>query len=120
MQTLLVLYLVFGLFLTLISLPLIGEKVKPNPLYGFRVPSTLNNSQIWYAVNKHAGKRLLATGIVFTIAAIGLYFVPEISLDAYALSCMAFFMVVFAIGMIQSVLYLRTLKQEDSHHEPAR
>jgi hypothetical protein len=41
MSTLLVMYVVFGLVLVLVTLPLLFGKVAPNPLYGFRLrPAT--------------------------------------------------------------------------------
>ncbi len=63
MTTILVLYVVGGLLLTGLSIPLILEKVKPNGLYGFRVQQTLDDPKVWYAVNKYSGKRLLAAGL---------------------------------------------------------
>ena len=62
METLLILYLVAGGFLILISLTLLVEKIKPNPLYGFRVSQTLNDPKIWYATNKYAARWLIGAG----------------------------------------------------------
>ena len=58
MITLLVLYLVTGLLLVGLSLPLIYRKVPPNYWYGFRVRATLENEEVWYPANEYAGKRL--------------------------------------------------------------
>jgi hypothetical protein len=103
------LYILFGLLQIGLALPLIAEKVKPNPLYGFRIRATLENPQIWYAVNKHFGKRMLFSAVGFLISAVGLIFVPGISLDAYTLGCLVIFAILFTIGMIQSMAYLRSL-----------
>lgn len=110
MHLLLYLYLAMGLFFILLSLPLIGEKVKPNIIYGFRVRATLQNPTLWYAVNHHAGKRMLWSGIIFTLGALGLFFIPGIGIDAYALGCLAFFLIPFTIGIIQSFQYLKSLE----------
>ncbi|HNB52851.1 MAG TPA: SdpI family protein, partial [Anaerolineales bacterium] len=64
MQALLWMYLIGGLGMALIALPLIAEKIKPNPFYGFRVPATLKNPKLWYDVNKYFAKRLLVVGLV--------------------------------------------------------
>ena len=56
MEILLILYIISGTLLIALSLPLLFEKVPPNPLYGFRVSQTLDNREVWYAVNKYAAK----------------------------------------------------------------
>ena len=84
METILVLYAAIGLLLILVAIPLIRKKIKPNHLYGFRVPQTLNDPEVWYATNAHAGKRMVAAGICTALAAIGFYYVPGITVDAYA------------------------------------
>jgi hypothetical protein len=112
MQMLFWMYIVFGLLQISISLPLIREKVKPNPWYGFRIKATLENPRIWYAINKHFGQRLLVTAVGFLIGAVGLYFVPGINTDGYALICLGIFVVFFMIGMGQSLSYLKALTKK--------
>jgi hypothetical protein len=114
MQILLLFYIFFGLFTAAISLPLIGEKVKPNLLYGFRVRATLENPAVWYATNKHFGKRLLLTSLGFLAGSVILFFIPGLSLDAYALGCMAIFLILFTVSFIQSLIYLRSQTRDKS------
>jgi hypothetical protein len=109
MQTLFWLYLIGGFVLALISLPLIAEKIKPNPFYGFRVPATLENPELWYPVNKYFAKRLLAVALADILASIGFFFWPRISVDAYALSVLGVFVLVFGVAMFQSWKYLKSL-----------
>ncbi|MBX3072227.1 MAG: SdpI family protein [Thermomicrobiales bacterium] len=52
-----------GLVFVLIGLPLMRGRVAPNPIYGFRTPTTLQNAEIWYPVNALSGKYLVVTGI---------------------------------------------------------
>ena len=111
MRTMLVLYVVFGLLLVGLSIPLLLNKVPPNPWYGFRVPSTLADETLWYKVNRHMARWLLATGIVTTIGAIVLYRWGNLSVDAYAWLCLAVFAVPFTVGAIRSWRYLRRLQQ---------
>src|SRR6185369_5384023 len=99
MFILFLLYLGIGLFSILIALPLLYEKVKPNPWYGFRIRKTLENEAIWYAVNKHFAQRLLVSGALVTLASAGLYFlVPATGEDIYSLSVLAVFGVSFSVG----------------------
>lgn len=110
MLTLLLFYIGIGLLSILISLPLLFEKVKRNPIYGFRIRKTLENEQVWYAVNKHFAKRLLISGVCVVAASAGLYFlVPSLSVDVYSLAVLAVFVVSFTVGMVQSWKYMKSL-----------
>ena len=109
MSTLLWLYLICGTLLAGLSLPLIWKKVPPNGLYGFRVSQTMDNPQVWYKVNTYSGKRLFWAGVSIVLAALVLYFVPGISVDAYALGVLAVFAVVMVVGLVQTVQYMRSL-----------
>ena len=109
MPTILLLYLAIGLLLIAISIPLIKGKVRPNAFYGFRMPQTLNNPEVWYPVNAHAGKRMAVSGMITLLAAVGFYFVPGIDVDTYAWACLAAFALPFGVGMVQSWRYMKSL-----------
>jgi hypothetical protein len=111
MLTLMIVYIASGILLVLLSIPLLLEKVPPNPVYGFRISPALDDPRIWYATNKHSAKRLMCAGLSVVIAAVGLYFVPSITLDVYALSCLAVFAVVATVGLVQSIKYMNALAQ---------
>ena len=110
MQMLLFIYIGGGLLLAPLSLPLIAGKISPNPYYGFRIPLTLENPEIWYAANKYFAKRQLVIALTEVIAATGLYFWPNISVDAYALSVLGVFVATFSIALLESWRYIKTLK----------
>jgi len=112
MEILLLLYSLGGLLLVLLSIPLLAQKVRPNSWYGFRISQTLENEDLWYKVNSFAARRLLVVGIATLISAITFYLLPGISLDAYALACLAVFVLTFGIGIAQSFQYLKKLVQE--------
>ena len=116
MTTLLILYVGSGLLLVLVSLPLLWGKIPPNPIYGFRVRATLENPAIWYPANRYAAKRLIWTGVVVVAAALILYRIPGLSLDRYALGCLAVFMVTLAAALIQSFRYLWSLTRSGNPH----
>jgi hypothetical protein len=102
-------FVVSGLLLSVISIPMILKKIKPNGLYGFRVKKTMENPDIWYAVNSYSGKWLLGTGLVIVAAATGLSFVPNLTIDTYALSVLAVFVFAFAVSIAASVRYMNSL-----------
>jgi SdpI/YhfL family protein len=70
-ETLLLIYASGGILLMLLALPLIAGKIKPNPFYGFRVPATLENPDIWYATHKYFAKRQLIVGLLEVATALG-------------------------------------------------
>ena len=105
----LILYVGSGLLLILVSLSLLWGKITPNPIYGFRVRATLKNPAIWYPANKFAAKRLIWAGAVVVGASLSLYSIPGLSLDWYALGCLAAFAIAMIFALIQSFRYLRSL-----------
>jgi hypothetical protein len=112
MLPLLIFYSLAGLGLVALALPLLLGKVGPNPFYGFRLLTTLNNPNIWYAVNTYAAKRLIVAGVCSVATAMSLFFFTNLSVDTYALSCLAVFGVVFGIGLWQSVRYMQMLAKK--------
>lgn len=111
MTTLLVMYVVFGLLLAGLALPLLLDKVPPNGWYGFRMPSTLYNPDLWYKVNRYMARWLLLSGIATVAGAVALFFAPDLSEDAYAWLCLLIFALPFAVGMTLSFRYLRRLQK---------
>ena len=106
---LLLLFVGSGLLLIGISIPLIQRRIKPNYWYGFRTRRTLSDPAVWYEVNVYAGKRLLICGVITTVAAIGLYFIPGLTVDGYALGVAIFALVPLLITVAQSFRYLNQL-----------
>lgn len=111
MEILLALYALSGLLLAGLSVPLILHKIPPNGLYGFRIPSTLENPELWYKVNAYAGRRLLVVGLGTSVGSIVLYYTMPASVDAYALSCLGLFLALFLWCIITSFLYLKSLQR---------
>jgi hypothetical protein len=112
MLLLLIMYIVSGLFLAALAVPLIKLRVPPNGLYGFRLRPTIDNPETWYRVNALAGRYLLATGLAVTLAAIILYFVPGLTVDSYALLCLAVVAVMVTMTIVQCVRLLRSIQEQ--------
>jgi uncharacterized membrane protein len=102
-------YFIFSLLLAGLSVPLIQGKVKPNHRYGFRVTKTISNDKIWYATNRYAGRRLLATGLLTALIAAALYFSSALSTDGYGWSILAVLGVILTVSVVQSLRLLRKL-----------
>ena len=107
MTTLLIVYVTAGSLLISLSIPLYLGKIPPNPIYGFRVPKTLDNPKLWYKVNRYSARFLILTGVLSVLTAALLYLIPGISVDAYALGCLAAFSAVFIIGLAFSFRYMK-------------
>ena len=106
---LMVMYLFFGVLLIGLSIPLMRNKIKPNGLYGFRIPKTMDDPDTWYAVNHHYSFRLFWLGVATVLSSMILYVIPSLTVDAYALSVLAVFALVFLIGLLQTIRYMKTL-----------
>lgn len=114
MAFLMILYVGLGLLLALIAIPLILEQVRPNWAYGFRLRRTLENPQVWYAVNKYGGKRLLAAGLGMSLSAVLIYLVPGLDLQTYALTCLVVFSILLTVAMAQTMRYLNRITRPDA------
>jgi hypothetical protein len=112
MATLLALYVGAGLLLSVLAVPLIRRKVRRNAWYGFRVRETLADPDTWHAANAYVGKHLLGIGAVTVLAAVGLYSVPGIALDAYALACAGIVLAALAVCVLRSFRYLAQLAHQ--------
>ncbi len=106
---LLLLFVGSGLVLIGLAIPLMQRRVKPNYWYGFRTRRTLSDPHIWYAVNEHAGKRLLISGVITVVAAMALYLIPGLTIDGYALGMLFMAVAPLTIGLWQSSQYLKQL-----------
>ena len=109
MTALFITFLIGGVLMIATAIPLMQRRIKPNSWYGFRTRKTLENEQVWYEVNAHAGKRLLVAGILITLASILFALIPGITLDAYALSVLAVVMLTLGIGLAQSFAFLNRI-----------
>ena len=117
MVAILILYVACGLILVLVAIPLRYEKIPPNSWYGFRLPATLSDPRIWYAVNKHSAARLIAAGVGTSLSALAFFLIPGLTIDTYALACLAVCLVGLLIGLVQSVQYMRQLVRERDESE---
>jgi hypothetical protein len=102
-------FVMSGLVLAAISVPLILGRIPPNGLYGFRVRKTMEHPEIWYPVNKYAGERLLIASLLMILAAIGFWFLPGRSIDAYSYAVLVIWVAGFTIAIVSTIRYMNTL-----------
>ena len=111
MAIILVTYVGMGLVLALVSVPLIQKRIGPNGWYGVRIPQTLNNSEVWYDVNAFVARRLFVIGILAIVAAVGLYLIPSLKIDTYAMGCLFIESIGFIVTAVQSIRHLQSLRK---------
>jgi uncharacterized membrane protein len=109
MTTIMAMYVIFGLLMVALAIPLLLDKVPPNPWYGFRVPSTLSDPVVWYKANRYMARWLLLTGVITTVGAFLLFHVPGLTVDTYAWLALTVFGVPFLITIVTGFRYLRKL-----------
>jgi tetratricopeptide (TPR) repeat protein len=91
------------------GIPLILQRVPPNPWYGFRVQATLENPAVWYPANRYLGKCLLVFGLFMIVTPVGLSLIPNINPLVYHFSCVGAMVVGANIMLIMCVLFLQSL-----------
>ena len=102
MVTLLITFMVSGLVLAAVCVPLILGWIPPNGLYGFRVRKTMEHPEIWYPVNKYGGERMLLAGLLVVAAAIGFSFFPGLSIEVYSFTVLIIWVVGSTIAIVSA------------------
>jgi uncharacterized membrane protein len=112
MTILMAIYIIGGSLLILLSIPLILRKIPPNPVYGFRTGWTMGDPELWYSVNAYAGKWLVFVGSCSILGSVGLALIPGMTLDVYAFGNLGIFVAAFALALVQSFRFLRTMDSQ--------
>ncbi|MGB8213776.1 MAG: SdpI family protein [Anaerolineales bacterium] len=109
MAVLIITFGVCGLALVAVSVPLIRGWIPPNHWYGFRVRKTLEHPEIWYPVNKYGGERLLLSGVLLVLTAVGYSFIPGIGPDVYAYAVLVTWVIGSSIAIVGAFRYMNSL-----------
>jgi hypothetical protein len=108
----LAMFLMVGVVIAFISLPLIWGAVGPNPWYGLRVKATLDDPRVWYSANRYAALWMFGAAVVFIVTAATVYFLfPKLGIAPYALTCAAALFVGLAIGLVQSLRHISRIRR---------
>ena len=97
-----------GLLLIGLALPLLRRKVPPNRWYGFRVPLTLKDPDVWYAVNAWAARWLSMAGVELFVGALLGLLLPAAWLPAYLLALSVLLIVGVLLILVFGVRYARS------------
>jgi SdpI/YfhL protein family len=55
--------------LAVLSIPFLWDLVPRNRFYGFRVPATLRDDQVWYTMNRHVARSMIPLCSVLALSA---------------------------------------------------
>ena len=103
-------FIISGLALVAVCVPLILGLIPLNGLYGFRVRKTMQHPETWYPVNKYGGARLLMANLLLVVAAVGYTYIPGISIDVYSYAVLITWLVGATFALVSSFRYMNTLK----------
>lgn len=106
-----IVFILIGLLMVALSIPLIRGKVPPNVWYGFRIRLTLENPDIWYPANAYAG-RLLIAGVATSVAALLCALIPGISVDSYSILVSVLMLGILLLLLVFSIRYAKSLERE--------
>ncbi len=103
-----ILYLIMGLVLVGISVPLLAGRVSRNRWYGFRIPRSYDSEESWLLINRFGARHLMRWSSV--IAALGAFLIIADDADESVVSWIAMgapFLLV--IPTVQTLLFARRL-----------
>ena len=72
-----------GLLFVFLAIPLIRRRVRPNGLYGLRVPATFADEWVWYEANARTGWDLVWLGSLQIVVALALPWVVAESIFTF-------------------------------------
>ena len=109
-----IVFLIAGASEILQGIPLFLEKIKPNWLFGFRLPSTVKNEELWYKVNRYIGKGLIYAGIILVLGTL-FVFIVDIGLSFFEKTMVLVILLVIPLSfvIIDGFNYLKKLKEND-------
>ncbi len=104
-----VLYLIIGVLIIFLAIPLLKNKIKTNPYYGFRFGKASNNDNDWYVLNNYAAKQLIIWSSVLIVwAFVEILFLGERS-DYWYFVEIVTPIFVYSIAMLNIYFYSKRL-----------
>lgn len=101
--------LLTGALIILLCWPLLKDKIKPNALYGMRVPKSFESEENWYKINRFGAKQMMLWAGAMMAFGVLSFFLPlkeNQGLTAIVAVAPALFMLVPAIQIYR---YSKTL-----------
>ena len=105
-----IVFIISGMAEIIQGIPLMFNKIKPNWLYGFRLPSTVSNKELWYPVNRYLGRGLVIAGMILVIGTLFLFMI-DLGLSFLDKTLVLLFLLIIplAAAIIGGFLYLKKI-----------
>ncbi len=100
-------WVVAGLAMFGLALPLVRERVGRNALYGIRLRESLRSDDAWFAINRYGGKRLIVWSIPLILVGAVSLFLPLRSHAALTLALGFAPLVFVVIPVVESWRFAR-------------
>jgi uncharacterized membrane protein len=94
----------------IIALPLMLRKVPPNPVYGFRTPTTLKNESIWYETNAYFGRGMLLSSVISALLIVVLHGVWTVPDERFLLASVGALVVPFFVATVAAFRFSRSMR----------
>jgi len=94
-----IIFIFVGALEILMGIPLMYGKIKPNWFYGFRLPKTVSNKEIWYEVNKQTGRDFMVSGMIIIIVSLFLM-AFNLNFDVVAMTTIQIFILMVLMATI--------------------
>jgi uncharacterized membrane protein len=108
---LIIVFIIVGMVEIILGLPLLFNKIKPNWLYGFRLPSTVSNEKIWYKVNHFFGRDMIISGIiVIQMSFIFMLFNFNLLITEILIILIAVLNISLVTIIVRAYLFLKTIR----------
>jgi hypothetical protein len=105
-------YVLIGLILIAISIPLKKGNVAMNHFYGVRLRKSFTSEKNWYLMNTYGGRQLMAWSAVILVLGILTFFIP-LNGNELLIALVAFLpLIVLIFPMVLIVRYSRTLSDK--------
>jgi len=97
----------------LLSIPLVLEKVPPNPVYGYRTRATLGDEALWYRANAFFGRKFLLGSILAAVVAVPLFKLQWLSSEACVPATVVLLLAPVAIAGFLTSRFVRAPRAHD-------
>jgi len=102
-------WILLGLFMIGISIPLLKGKIKMNHWYGFRFMKSFESTENWYKINRYGAQRMILWSAVLMVLGIVILFLPPIRRNPIAIIAVLHAPLILLIAAVESWLYARKL-----------
>lgn len=111
MLSLVIFYIIGGLLLAVLALPMLHHRIQPKGFFRFFLKEADQDPEKWYQMNEYAGRRLLTAGIGIALAALLLYAWPglDMTVESYVYTVTGVAAGLMLWAMVQSYLFFKSL-----------